>query len=214
MIRRDYILRMIEEFFRLLARVKTQKERGELREAEATLEDEARRLTGADLEALCTLSETEILARLLRSGEIHAQRERTFMLARVLIERAELEEGERGQQLRVKALNLILDSALRSEHAEWPSFVPAIEVLAEDLKPVLPVQTHALLMQYCERSGQFAKAEDSFYGAMELFPDSPALRQLGISFYQRLLTKSDTELESGNLPRIEVEAGLQQLRLL
>jgi len=216
MIRRDYILRMIDEFFRLLARVKAQKERGEWREAEGTLEEEARRLTGADLEALSSLSDTEILARLLRTGEVHSQREKAFMLARVLIEAAEVAEAgsegaEQAQTLRLKALHVLLQTALRSEDAEWPQFVPPIDVLAENLKEELPVQTHALLMQHFERSGQFAKAEDSFHAALELFPDSPALRQLGISLYQRLLTKSDTALEAGNLPRDEVETGLKGL---
>jgi hypothetical protein len=217
MMRRDYILRMIDEFFRLLARVKTQKEQGEWREAEGTLEEEARRLTGADLEALSSLSDTEILARLLRTGEIHSQREKAFMLARVLIEAAEVAEAdskgaEQAQTFRLKALHLLLQTALRSEGAEWPQFVPPIDVLAETLKEALPVQTNALLMQHFERSGQFAKAEDSFYAALEQFPESPGLRQLGISFYQRLLAISDVALETGNLPRAEVEAGLDQLR--
>jgi hypothetical protein len=216
MIRRDYILRMIEEFFRLLAQVKARKDRGEWREAKNALEEEARRLTGADLDALCTLSDTEILARLLRTGEFQIQREKAFMLARVFIEAAEVAEtgpaeAERNQRLRLKALHLLLQAALRGEEAEWPQFVPPIDVLAQDLKNALPVQTHALLMQHFERSGQFAKAEDSFYAALELFPDSPALRQLGVSFYQRLLAKSDTALEAGNLPRDEVEAGLKEL---
>ncbi len=217
MIRRDYILRMIDEFFRLLAHVKEQKERGEWRDAEATLEEEARRLTGADLEALSSLSDTEIFARLLRTGEMHAQREKSFMLARVLIEAAELADADssridQAQAMRLKALNLLLQTALRSEDAEWPQFVPPIDILAENLKEPLPIQTHALLMQHFERSGQFSKAEDSFYAAFEEFADSPALRQLGISFYQRLLGKSDAALEDGNLPRVEVEAGLDSLR--
>ena len=113
--------------------------------------------------------------------------------------------------LRLKALHLLLQAALRSEDVDWPQFVPTIDILAQDLNEVLPVQTHALLMQHFERSGQFAKAEDSFHAALELFPDSPALRQLGISLYQRLLTKSDTALEAGNLPRDEVETGLKGL---
>ena len=208
---------MIDEFFRLLARVQARKERGQWPEAKNDLEAEARRLTGADLDALCSLSDTEILARLLRTGEFYVQREKAFMLAWVLIEAAEIaettpEETERSQRLRLKALHLLLQAALRSEDAEWPQFVPTIEILAQNLKDALPVQTHALLMQHFERSGQFAKAEDSLHAALEQFPDSPALRQLGISFYQRLLAKPDTVLEAGNLPRDEVEVALKELR--
>jgi hypothetical protein len=33
----------------------------------------------------------------------------------------------------------------------------------------------------------------------------------GLTFYQQLLEKSDAELDAGNLPRAEVEAGLNEL---
>ncbi len=218
MIRRDYILRMIEEFFRTLAKLKEQKEQQQWEEAELTLEEEAKRLTGLDIEMLITLSDTELMARLLQMGEIHAHRERSLMLARVLIEWAGVREAEGGEAeaetarlIRLKALHLMLHTAMRSEGWEWPEFVPAIDIVSERLgREALPLQTHGLLMQHFERSEQFAKAEDSLFAAQDLAPFSPELRQIGISFYQRLLAKADAALERGNLPRPEVEAGLDE----
>ena len=85
--------------------------------------------------------------------------------------------------------------------------------LAERLaSSVLPVETHVLLMQHYERSGQFAKAENSLFAALDLLPGSPALLHIGLAFYQRLLGKSDAALEAGDLPRAEVESGRTEFR--
>jgi hypothetical protein len=114
---------------------------------------------------------------------MHSQREKSFMLARVLIEAAGVAEADRasrtGPSVPFESLERSFTDGVRSADAEWPQFVPPIDILAENLKEALAVQTHALLMQHFERSGRFAKAEDSFYAALEQFPDSPALRQLG-----------------------------------
>ena len=216
MIRRDYILRMIEEFIRALARIKELKQQQLWREAETSLEDQARSLTGADLATICTLTDTELLARLLQTGEFQAQSEKSFMLARILIEAAEVADAEHhnteSQALRLKALHLLLHTSLRGEVYEWPEFVPAIDLLLQRFdRTQLPIHTQALLMQHFERTGQFAKAEDALHAMLEAAPDNPQLRELATSFYHRLLAQSDTALEDGNLPRNEVEAGLEQL---
>ena len=42
--------------------------------------------------------------------------------------------------------------------------------------------------------------------------DKDLALNFGISFYERLLGLTDSQLADGNLPRAEVEAGLQELR--
>jgi hypothetical protein len=219
MIRRDYILRMIEEFVRALARINEQKRNQLWHEAETSLEDQAKRLTGTDLATIVTLTDTELLGSLLQTGDFQAQTEKAFILARVLIEAAEVADAENREEssraFRLKALHLVLHTALRTEVFEWPEFVPTIDLLLQRfVRAQLPVHTQALLMQHFERTGQFAKAEDALYVLLELAPDNPALRELGISFYHRLLDQPDAALESGELPRSEVEFGLAEIRNL
>src|SRR4051812_13651901 len=151
MIRRDYILRMIEEFVRALAKINEQKRQGNWREAEESLEDQARRLTDTDLATITTLTDTELLARLLQTGDFQAQTEKTFMLARVLIEAAEMAEAKSRESisraLRLKALHLLLHASLRGEVFEWPEFVPNIDLLLQRFsRAELPIHTQALLM--------------------------------------------------------------------
>jgi len=227
MIRRDYFLRMIEEFTRALAKIIQQKEQHQWREAATSIEAQARRLTGEDLATLGTLTDTELLARLLQTGEFQALREKTLMLARVLIEAAETADAENregesadlrsgtqiGNNLRLKALHLLLKTVLNGDIFEWPEFVPNIDLLLLKFAGAeLPVQTHALLMQHFERSGQFARAEDALFAMLESEPEDPSLPQWGISFYRRMLDQSDSALEAGDLPRGEVQTGLGQMQ--
>jgi lipoprotein NlpI len=75
----------------------------------------------------------------------------------------------------------------------------------------MPAQTYAMLMEHYERTGQFAKAEDALYAILDADANNDYALNFGISFYERLLGRRDTELTEGNLPRTEVEAGLQEL---
>ena len=65
MIRNDYILRMIEEFVRGMARLKGLKEKESWSEAREEIEGEIKALFGQSLEELETLSEAELLGKLM-----------------------------------------------------------------------------------------------------------------------------------------------------
>jgi hypothetical protein len=67
-------------------------------------------------------------------------------------------------------------------------------------------------MQHFEQLGEFAKAEDVLFATLDAQPAQPGLREFGMAFYQRLMSKSDAALSAGNLPRPELEAGLAELR--
>jgi hypothetical protein len=56
------------------------------------------------------------------------------------------------------------------------------------------------------------KAEDALYALLEAAPDHLDVMDWGITFYERLQGRSDDDLDAGNLPRSEVEAGLNNSR--
>ena len=62
--------------------------------------------------------------------------------------------------------------------------------------------------------GRYAQAEDLLYELLEAAPGSKQMVVQGVSFYQRLLQKSNQELITGNLPRAEIEEGLAELKVL
>jgi hypothetical protein len=216
MIRRDYILRMIEEFVQALSRIRSLKQGQRWDEASEGLGAEFKKLLGDGAQAVARLSETELLARLMQDGPTHALRERTLMLTTLLKEAGDVAVAEdraaEGRKCYLKALHLLLDTLARGAVFEFPEFVPKVEMLVAVLHPTpLPLRTHAMLMQHHERTGEFVKAEDALFSMLDAEPGNNAIVDFGIAFYQRLLTQSDASLKESDLPRAEVEEGLKEL---
>ncbi len=216
MIRRDYFLRMIEEFIQALARIHSLKKGQHWQEAAVRMDAEFDRLVGAGAEAVARLSETELLARLIKGESTLVTRDKTLMLSALLKEAGDLAATggtlEESRLCYLKGLHLVLQTLARGEIFEFPEFVPKVEVFVAALgDSPLPLETHALLMQHYERTGQFAKAEDAIFAMLDVDPANPAILEFGMAFYERLRAQSDASLNGGNLPRPEVEAGLAEL---
>jgi len=217
MIRRDYILRQIEQFVAMLAKIAGLAKNEQWQEASTVTAGEFQRLTGMDARGVVQMSETELLARLIQSEPTHVVEAKAFMLATLLKTNGDLIAGqgrlEESRQYYLKGLHLLLDTFGRNEITECPDFVPAVEAFLAGLRDApLPVKTNARLIRHYEQTREFAKAEDALFATLDVVPPSPELLELGASFYQRLLELSDDALTAGNLPRAEAEAGLAEFR--
>ena len=217
MIRRDYILRMIEEFIQALARINALKQGQHWREAAGGVDEEFQRLIGMGSQAVARLTETELLARLICGEPTQAGREKTLILTALFREAGDVAatQGrvEESRACYLKGLHLLLETLTHEEVFAVPEFVPRVEMFAAALHDSpLPLETQALLMQHYERSGQFAKAEDALFAMLEAEPGNAGLVDFGVTFYERLQDQSDASLAAGNLPRPELEAGLAELR--
>jgi hypothetical protein len=217
MIRRDYILRMIEEFIQALSRIDSLKGGRLWNEASAAVDEEFARLLGAGTTAVARLTETELLALLIKGGPTQAVREKALMATALFKEAGDLataqDRSEEGRTFYLKGLHLLLEALARDDPSECPEFVPRVETLVAALRDsALPIESQARLMRYHEQMGDFAKAEDCLFSMLEAQPETPGLLELGISFYERLRGHSDASLEIGNLPRAEVEFALNDLR--
>src|SRR4029077_11142401 len=94
MIRRDYFLRMIEEFFEALSRIQALKKGQHWREASGQIDEEFQRLVGGGAAAVAQLSETELLARLIAGEPTQVVRDKTLMLATLLREAGDTAAAE------------------------------------------------------------------------------------------------------------------------
>jgi uncharacterized protein DUF6483 len=217
MIRRDYLLRAIEELIEALSRIRALKESRRWEAAGLSLDEQFQRLTGCDSRSAVRLTDTELLAKLIQGGSTHAVPEKTLVLAALFKEAGDVAAGrDRDDESRVfwlKGLHLLLDIEEREELFDHPGFVPSVEAFAVALSGAeLPLPIRARLMRHYELTGEFSKAEDALFGMLEAGPNKPAFVQFGIAFYERLQTRSDESLAAGNLPRPEVEAALAELR--
>jgi len=216
MIRRDYILRQIEQFVAMLAKIAGLTKNAQWQEASAVSAGEFQRLTGMDAAEVVRMSETELLARLIQGEPTHVVEAKAFMLATLLKTQGDIIAGEGrlgdGREYYLKGLHLLLDTFGRNEITERPDFVPAVEAFLSGLRDApLPAMTNAMLMRHYERTGEFARAEDALFGMVDAGPASVELLEFGRLFYQRLLGLSDEVLAAGNLPRAEAQAGLAEL---
>jgi len=187
MIRRDYILRMIEEFMQALARIRSLKQDQRWDKASDELDDELKKLIGNDWRTIARLSETELLARLMQDGPTHALSARTLILTTLLKEAGDVataaDEMVESRECYLKALHLLLEILARGEVFDCPEFVPKIEMLMAALQSTaLPIRTQAMLMQHYERTGEFAKAEDTLFAMLDADGDNNAIVEFGIAF--------------------------------
>lgn len=216
MIRRDFILRQIEEFVAMLAKLTGLARDGRQEEASTAAEEAFQQLTGADARTVVGMSETELLARLIQSGPGQAVEFKAFMLATLLKTNGDVIAGagrlEESRRYYLKGLHLLLDTFGRTEITERPDFAPAVEAFLTGLRDEpLPATTNVLLMRHYERTGEFARAEDALFGLLDAEPARSEFLDFGRLFYQRLMALNDGVLTAGNLPRAEVQAGLAEL---
>jgi hypothetical protein len=98
---------MIEEFCQALARMRSLKQGQRWDEAENELESEFQKLIGEGAEAASRLSETELLARLMKEGPTHLLRDKTFIISSLLKEAGDIaagnEQTEESQRCYLKA---------------------------------------------------------------------------------------------------------------
>src|SRR5881396_2816497 len=180
MIRRDYILRMIEQFMQVLSKIRALRKDQLWSEAAAILDEEFQRLVGEGARAVAGLSQTELIARLIRGEPTQVVHTKTLLLVTLLQEAGDLaalrERSEESRACYLKGLHLLLYSLAAGEVHELPDFVPRIEVFVNCLKESpLPLETNAMLMQHYERTGEFAKAEDALFAMLEAEPKNPRL---------------------------------------
>ena len=210
MLKNDYILRLIEQFTRVLERILGLKDRGAYREALEILRKEAHRIIGMDSTMLEMLSPDEI-ARALASPD------RIFIAGRVLEEMRDLyeldDEPGRATALGVRAVDLYTRLAgdkgnyLSDEARKYGSGLT--EKLAE---LPLAVSEREVVFRACEAFEQFATAEDMLFELIEQSADRDTAIAEGRSFYQRLLDMDSDTLAAGGLPREEVLDGLEALQ--
>jgi hypothetical protein len=216
MIRRDYIVRMIEEMGRALAQIRALRAGGRMEAARAMVDAECEKFAAMGVAGIVGLSETELLARVAEGQFAQTVHLRTLAVVALLREAAEIADGggrtEEARQIYLKALHLLLGVLAQDDPAGFPDFVPGVEAIVTALQDTpLPVHIQAMLMRHYEASGQFAKAEDALYAILEAAGPEPEIVSFGRAFYERILRRSEASLKEGNLPRSEAEQGLHEL---
>ena len=208
----DYILRMFSMLGRALARImffrETKNYDAALLEVDNTglsllglNTDTIERLPVADLKSVLGSDPSLVQSRLYTAGVLLKQKGELLELK---------DEGADGAGLYLKALRLMTEEVKGLEEIDGQKGIANVDAVIENLKDYeLPTDVKLRLIDYFDYSGRFDKAEDIIF---EMVEDSPSFAGDGVSYYERLLKKSDSELETGHLPRAEVEEALRELQ--
>ena len=216
MIQRDYVLRLIEQFFQALRKALHAQEEKDYSGALETLRKAYRSFLGADADLGDSQSADDLLAS-MRDGLLGP--EQIAMAAKLLKEEADIRESlddpDRALVCRRKALRLYLEVFCGPGAPRLESFFGEIGQLAEMLTvDGVSLDSARLLPLYWERVGRFDEAEDALFNAARSAPAGDGLWEIGSGFYERLRGLDDRELEEGGLPRDEVEDGAREWRTI
>ncbi len=214
MIRRDYILRLIEQFFQIVKRVVNYRAEQRYSEALALVRQGYKSFLGADAAFVDRHSSDELLD-MMHSGLLNA--EQLVMAAKLLKEEAELiellEAPEEARSRRLKSLALFLEIYFGPGCDRLGALFDDVEPLADALlREGLPADLLRRLPEFYARRGRFAKAEDTLFTYLEHQPEDRAMASEAAELFEGLLEKTDAELEAGGLPRDEIQEALNELR--
>ncbi|MCB9765952.1 MAG: hypothetical protein H6739_39625 [Alphaproteobacteria bacterium] len=212
MIRDDFVLRLIRQAARSVARALGLARQQEQPEAFATLEDAARGQVGLALSVADVLPADQVLALLSGTEGLDVGRAAAF--AALLGARATIAQDqgdlERFRISGVRALELWAGAVEAGLPTDDTDVGARMDALAQALGPAqLAPQVLAALATYAARQGRLADAED-WLGVM-LDRCQPGAVEQARAFYGRLLSRPEAELEAGGLTRDEVRQGLASL---
>jgi tetratricopeptide (TPR) repeat protein len=216
MIREDYLIGWIKRFVHFLTEISGLLKTGQHQAARQRMDIVLRELLGLGADSMISLSEGEILARLIVGEPTVLVQEKCLVLSAVLDQLgtviAAQGRHEESQECYLKALHLALGVLLRDDQVALPEYAPKVEDLLQKLKATrLDPRTQATLMVYYEQSRQYAKAEDVLFALLDNEPHNADLLAIGVAFYDRLLQRDEVELAGGDLPRPEVESGRREI---
>ncbi len=214
MLKDDWLMRIIKQSARMMGNILKNIQSGSLDSAQQQIDEALDEYVGIDSSTAEFMSPPEMMAR-LGTGEMAGSGKLIFLtdLLRAEAMICDAEEDETGAyNRRIKALDIRLELAVGRDMTN-ADFDATIDNLIDELDEYeLPTPILEKLFGYYEKSQQYDMAADALDDLIEGdHHTSENMVDAGLSFYERLLRKSDTELNVGNFSREEVKTGFDAL---
>ncbi len=215
MIKDDWLIKLIRQMAKVMHDVHDLVSTGNLDEAETMIERMSAEYLGFDWRESETLSADDLIA--IVSNNEQAGVGQMLLLADMLRTSGEIELKESGDEelaypFFLKALQIRLNLALGHDLSNAHLDGNIDELIVGPLSGyVLPTDTTLNLFTYYEKSTQYDKAEEILWELIEDHITTDDMNQFGLAFYERLLLLDDTQLNTGNLNRADVDKGFEDL---
>ena len=209
MYRRDYLMRMIEQFAVSMGQVMFQRQNRRFAEAMELLTQAMKQLLGLNSKMVRALSVKDIITLLSTNGHLDAGK--GLLLSDMLVAEGDVlndaEQEEESTGCLLKALELLLTMQRMEEAEPWMTEVD--ERIAALLPKVQNIRMNPfmmeVLMEYYDGSGQLSKAEDMLFFMLDDDPGNTTVMEQGLLMMERWLSLSPEAMEKGNLSTEEIQ---------
>ncbi len=208
MVRKDYLLRVIEQFAAFLEKILFHKQAGDFIGAEQQIDETVKTLLGIDPSSLFAMSADRMLQELI--GQSGFDVDICLVVAELCNQKADVARAGNASTVNADLLEksfLLYSEAIRHGANNMVYRDRILAVINALRQHGIAETTKIKLIWYYEFCGLFGKAEDVLYELVD--SGYEGIRDLGMEFYKRLNDKEDVLLAVGNLPRNEVEEGYQ-----
>ena len=211
MLRKDYLLNMIEDMGQVVAAVLGLKKQKKHKEALQQLNDLLRKQFRLHSKLLHSLSVEQIIDMFRFRGIVEV--DKLQQVAYILQQEGEVyldeKKEDEGYIRFMRALHLYLYCLLHGANRQLLHVADKIEYLITETKAYeLPPNTKCLLALYYEQEGRYDVAENYWY-SLEM--KDKQFRDQVLAFYDRLLRLDASKLMEGGLPSEEVLEGRNTL---
>lgn len=212
MIQKDYIMRIIEQMGKILAKVLLNKEDGKHEEAIKEIDNAFETLIGIDAQLLNTLSHENIAELFGISKDKSTGSMKCIIAAKLLREKSELFkdiQAEESIKSLHKALCLYLTGILNIGYTEvdMTSYYDDVKKIEKDLKGKLSTSEMFLLFEFYKKINEYDKAENYlFYLKDANYPD---IKKIGLTFYKELKKENEINLSKTGLTKDEIMEAIQ-----
>jgi hypothetical protein len=189
MIQKDYIMRIIEQMGKILAKVLLDKEEGKQEEAIKEIDNSFGTLIGIDALLLKTLSYENVAELFGISKDKSTASMKCIIAAKLLREKSELlkdVQAEESIENLHKALGLYLKGLLNIGYTEidMTGFINDVKMLENDLKGKLSTDEYYLLFEFYRDIKEYGKAENYLSHLKDA--NYPGIKKIGLEFFKDL----------------------------
>jgi len=216
MIRQDYIMRMIEQMVKVLAKILFNKEAGNYNAAVNNIDAAFNSITGLDYNMINDLSANDIISILKMSKDDAAVSIKCIVIAKLLKEKIDIAKLNSDENSRLvynyqKAISLYLEGILNKKNVEidLSEYYLDVKEIVKIIEDEIPQNTRYRLFKFYELIGEYDKAENELFRLKNL--NYPHIEEEGIIFFRNLEKLSEIDLMKGNLSKEEVARGLADL---
>lgn len=215
MIKNDYLTTKMKELSEIITKVLKSNNLNELVESRQMVNEAFKKLLGLNSELASSLSYNDLM-KLVGAYE-SAEAIKFVILAQLLKLDADMNKAE-GEAIRsfniyIKSLNVYINAVLLDTDCLEEGQEIIDKIICEIEEYELPKDSRVLLVKYFEIINKFDKAEDMLFELLEDTDNEEDIIEVGVNFYEKLLEKSEEELENGNLPLEEVQDGFERLKV-